>query len=362
MALKRPLQITGGVLATAVLLAGGVGYAAATTMTDQFKHVDAFSGLKNRPVEKGGENILLVGNDGRDGMTKAERSRLHVGQGEYGSNAEPIMIVHLADNGSVNVVSLPRDSDVVVPEYTTASGKTVAEHNAKLNSGYGEGGPKLMVDIVEQNTGVHIDHYMQVDFLGFESMVNSLDGISICTPVALNDTEAGLKLPAGTSELNGAQALAYVRARHVDATSDYGRMKRQQEFLAAVFDKVTSPEVLLNPIKLYSFLDATGSAITVDNDFSQGDMLGLAAKLRGVSPSSITFQTIPTSGTNWAGNETWDMDKAEPIFATLNSGASLQKPKTPKAEKADGADSSSSASTSSAEPEDAQRTAADPIC
>lgn len=320
---RTPTRTVGIVLSAAILAASGIGYATATEVTSQIKHVDVFSLVKNRPTSDGGQNILLVGSDDRAGLSPKERRKLHVGQGDYGSHAEPIMIVHVADDGSVGVVSIPRDSLAEIPTYVTSSGSTIAAHKGKINSAFGIGGAGLTVSAIEQTTGVHIDHYAQVDFLGFVNMVNALGGVPVCFKKAVTDEKAGLKLPAGTTVLDGKQALAYVRARYIDGTSDYGRMKRQQTFIGSVFNQVMSPAVLLNPARLMSFMNGAAASVTTDTGFNQEAIWKLMAQLRGLSPSSLTFTTVPTTSQQVAGVgdvEVFDQPKSDEIFDRLNSG------------------------------------------
>ncbi|MEI6623794.1 MAG: LCP family protein, partial [Actinomycetes bacterium] len=320
---RQPIRLIATLAAAVVLCASGIGYATATEVTNQVKHTDVFASTSNRPPSTGGENILLVGNDDRSGLTAKERRQLHVGQGDYGSHAEPIMIVHVADDGSIGIVSIPRDSLVQIPTYTSPRGTTVSAHRGKINSAYSIGGAPLTVSTVEQNTGVHIDHYAQIDFLGFVTMVDALGGVPVCFKKAVTDEKAGLKLPAGVTVLNGKQALAYVRARYLDGTSDYGRMKRQQTFLGSVFNQVMTPKVLLNPFQLMSFMNGAASSVTTDTGFDRQAMWNLAARFRGLSPSALTFTTVPTTSEQLSGVgdvEVFDQPKAGELFARLNTG------------------------------------------
>ena len=356
---RRTSRTVAIVLSGSILFAAGASYATATAVTAQIKHVNVFGPLINRPLSDGGENILLVGSDDRTGLTKKERRQLHVGQGDYGRHTDSIMIVHIAHDGSVGVVSLPRDSDVQIPSYTDSNHRTHPAHRDKINAAYMYGGPALTVETVEANTGVHIDHYAEINFAGFVNMVDALGGVPVCFKQPVKDTLAGLNLPAGETVLDGKQALAYVRARHIDATSDYGRMNRQQSFLGSVFNQVISPAVVLNPPRLVAFLNSAASAVTTDDGFGQGELWGLVARMRGLSPSSISFQTVPTSGTNSAANEVWDSAKAAALFAKLKTGAPLVDP--PKAA-APSVKGKSPAPVPAPSSPDAPKTAADPIC
>lgn len=327
---RPPLRTAGILLSMGVLAVSGIGFAAASEVTGNVKQTDVFSSLTDRPASNGGTNILLVGNDDRAGISKKDKKAWKLGSKDYGSHAEPLLIVHLSDDGTVGVVSIPRDTLVDIPEYTTSTGHVVAATRQRVNAAYGIGGAPLTVQTIEKNTGVHIDHYAQIDFPGFVAMVDSLGGVPVCLKEDVNDADSGLNLTAGEHSLDGAQALAYVRARHFDASEDLGRIKRQQAFLGSVFTQVMSPAVLINPVKLISFMDAAAGSVTTDSGFDRDKMWALMAQMRGVSPSNITFQTVPIVPAD-GGAVAWDPVHAPGIFETLNSGDSLSDPpKTPK--------------------------------
>lgn len=319
---KAPKRTIAIGLSAGVLAVSGIGYAAASQVTDNVNRVDVFSPLTDRASDGGGTNILLVGSDDRGTMTPEERKKLHVGQLDYGRHTDSMMIVHIADDGSVGVVSIPRDSLADIPTYTDpATGHTVSASHQKINAAYDIGGPTLAVETIEKNTGVHIDHYAEINFQGFVSMVDGLGGVPVCMKQPVDDPKSGLNLPAGETTLDGRNALAFVRARSFDPSADLGRMKRQQTFLGSLFNQATSAQVLLNPPRLIGFLKNAAGSITVDNEFSSGEMWGMIGSLRSISPSSMTFQTIPIAT---AGNDvTWDQAKASELFAKLNSGDAL---------------------------------------
>ncbi|MBP7971741.1 MAG: LCP family protein [Candidatus Nanopelagicales bacterium] len=337
---KRGPAKTVAIVASAVVLAAsGIGYAAASEVTGQVKHVTVFDGMSGRVPNDGGQNILLVGSDDRTGLSKAERKKLHAGQSDYGRHTDSMMIVHIADDGSVGVVSIPRDSYVEIPAYTDADGNTTAASKQKINAAYSIGGPQLAAKTVEQATGVHIDHYAEINFAGFVSMVDGLGGVPVCTKTAINDEKSGLNIPAGKSTLDGPQALAYVRARYFDPSADLGRMKRQQTFLASVFKQATSPAVLLNPVRLMAFFNAAAGSVTTDEGFNKSAMWGIAARMGSVSPSSISFQTVPIgSEVNEPGVGsvvTWDDAAASALFDKLKTGDALTGPAKAKSETVD---------------------------
>ena len=275
------------------------------------------------------QNFLLVGSDSRAGLTKAEIDALHVGSATAtnagGRRSDTMILLHLsAKSDKATLVSLPRDSYVAIPAYTDDQGvHHPASHN-KLNAAYAFGGAKLTVATVEAATGVHIDHYVEIGFDGFVKMVNALGGISVCSTTTLHDPKSGLNIKAGTTTLDGARALAYVRARYVDPTADLGRMKRQQAFLGSMFRSALSTQVLLNPLKLNSFLSATLSSVTLDTGLSRDDLLSLATRTHGLAPSNVVFTTVPLSNVNYqpggiGSTVLWSNSRSTALFRAINN-------------------------------------------
>lgn len=320
-------RVIGLALSAGILFISGSGYVAAVAVTDKIRHTQVFAQLTDRPPERGGTNILLVGSDNREGISGKKRDQLHVGRGDFGQHTDTIMIAHIADDGSIGFVSIPRDSYVQIPEYTTSEGRTVPSSHQKINAAYEIGGASLVTETVEVNTGVRIDHYAEISFLGFVSMVEAVGGVPITTNQDIHDEKAGLDLPAGTTTLNGAQALAYVRARQFDPSADLGRMKRQQQFMGALFDKATSPAVVANPVRLLALADALAGSITVDENMGRSDVWGLIASTRAGSFREISFETVPISGDSMKAGVgsvvEWNESEADKLFAVLNSGDPL---------------------------------------
>jgi LCP family protein required for cell wall assembly len=230
---------------------------------------------------------------------------------------------------------------VQIPGHKDASGHQVGASMNKLNTAYSFGGPRLTVRTIEKNTGVHIDHYVEINFLGFVNIVNALGGVQVCTPVAIHDPVhrlptggfggSGLELPAGRSTLNGTRALEYVRAREFDPSADLGRIQRQQKFMAAMMQKAKSAGVLLNPIKLYKVLGAVGHSLTTDKDFGTKQIKDLALSLRNMSPAHVQLLTVPLEPGSFnmgaVGNVVkWDPVKSHRLFRDLIEDRPLTKP------------------------------------
>ncbi|MDQ1604241.1 MAG: hypothetical protein QOE01_2086, partial [Actinomycetota bacterium] len=277
-------------------MVSGTGYALLSWSDSSIRRIDVFPGLSHRPPESaaGSTTFLLVGSDNRMGMSVAQMQRLHVGGRHFasGRRADTMMLVHISErHDAVSVVSLPRDWYVEIPAHRSSDGDRVSTRRDKLNVAYSVGGPRLAVATVERATGVRVDHYVEVDFTGFVRLVNAIGGVDVCAPTPLRDHKAGLRLPAGVSHVDGRTGLAYVRARHLDARADLGRVERQQQFLGSMIHRVTSRDVLLDPRALVRFLDAALRAVRVDRDLRQQDLLALAIKLRHISGRDISFRT-----------------------------------------------------------------------
>ncbi|MFE4539094.1 LCP family protein [Streptomyces scopuliridis] len=316
-------------LSVLVLGAGGIGHAVMTSLDTGIGRVDPFKDMKNRPSAGHGLNLLLVGTDGRDKITEEERQKYRLG-GEPCHCTDTIMLVHLsADGGRASVVSVPRDSYAELPEHTDAlTGRRHEPHAVKLNAAYAEGGPHLTVSTVERMTGVKISHYLEVDFTSFMKTVDALGGVEICTPRALKDRYTGLDLAPGTHSMNGGQALQYVRSRHIDGAADLGRMQRQQRFLAALIDRATSSGVLLNPVRFKEVSSTLLASVRADAGFGTEQLLALNEAMRGFSPSSSEFTSVPLAGDSVAvkgvgSTVKWDPVKSRELFRALREDRPL---------------------------------------
>jgi LCP family protein required for cell wall assembly len=315
-----------------VLASAGIGHSVMASLDADIARVDPFKDMKNRPAPGHGMNVLLVGTDGRDKITEKERRRYRLG-GAPCHCTDTIMIVHISpDRERATVVSLPRDSYAEVPQHVDeTTGRTHSAHAIKLNAAYAEGGPQLTVRTVEDMTHLKIDHYLEVDFITFMRTVDVLGGVRICTPQPLKDSYTGLDLSPGTHKLNGGQALQYVRARHVDGASDLGRMKRQQRFLAALIERVSSSGVLLNPIRFRDVTRAVLGSVRADMGFGTDQLLDLGRAMRNFSPSSSEFTTVPIGQIAYpvkgiGSTLKWDQAKSDQLFRSLRDDKPLAPP------------------------------------
>ncbi|MFF2960321.1 LCP family protein [Streptomyces sp. NPDC057963] len=312
-----------------VLGAGGIGHAVVTSLETGINRVDPFKDMKNRPRGGHGMNLLLVGTDGRDRITQEEKEKYRLG-GAPCNCTDTVMLVHLsADKERASVVSLPRDSYAEVPEHKDRNtGETHSAHAVKLNAAYAEGGPGLTVRTVEHMTGVKIDHYLEVDFTSFMKTVDTLGGVQICTARPLKDSYTGLDLAAGPHDLDGGQALQYVRSRHIDGAADLGRMQRQQKFLASLIKQMTRSGVLLNPVKFQDVASTTLSSVRADKGFGTEQMLELGQAMRGFSPASSEFASVPLGNVAYpvkgiGSTVKWDEKKSKKLFQALRDDKPL---------------------------------------
>ncbi|MFF4649591.1 LCP family protein [Streptomyces sp. NPDC001380] len=315
-----------GALSLGVLAASGAGWSVLNGVGDSLGRVDAFAGAHDRPAASDGSapTFLLVGTDDREGIPRRRlKEVLHAG-GESCHCTDTMMLVHLSrDRSRATVVSIPRDSYVTIPAHTDpATGRPVSAGRGKINAAYGMGGAPLTVQTVEQATGLRVDHYLEVDFRTFVSTVDALGGVEVCSAVPLHDTYAGLDLPAGATRLDGAGALKYVRARHVDASSDLGRMQRQQRLVAQVLHEAASEGTLLNPARLGRVMGTALASVKADRGLSTRDLLDLASSLRGFSTDDAAFTTVPVADVNhvvpgWGSTVLWDAPAARALFDAL---------------------------------------------
>ncbi|MGW5801525.1 MULTISPECIES: LCP family glycopolymer transferase [Streptomyces] len=316
-------------LSVLVLGAGGIGHAVVSNLEGGIGRVDPFKDMKNRPQSGHGTNLLLVGTDGRDTITKEEKRKYKLG-GAPCHCTDTIMLVHLsADKQRASVVSLPRDSYAEIPPHTDrTTGEKHSSHPVKLNAAYAEGGPTLTVRTVEHMTGVKIDHYLEVDFTSFMKTVDAVGGVQICTARPMKDSYTGLDLPAGTHRLDGGQALQYVRSRHVDVASDLGRMQRQQKFMAALIKQATGNGVLLNPVKFQQVSASVLGSVRADEGFGTEEMLALGKAMKDFSPASSEFTSVPVGNPSFpvkgiGSTVQWDEAKSKKLFQALREDRPL---------------------------------------
>jgi LCP family protein required for cell wall assembly len=323
-----------GVIVLASVSWLGLGHVSA-----KIARINVFAGLDNRP-EKTSQavNYLLVGSDTREGLTKEQMKLLRVGStaSAAGGRSDTMLLVHISKKrDKAFLVSLPRDTLVTIPAHTTLDGKSqIPARQNKLNSAFSFGGAPLLIQTVEGATNLKIDHYIEISFAGFAGIVDALGGIDVCTKVNIDDPKSHLVLAAGTHTLDGIEALKYVRTRDFDGRGDIGRMQRQQQFLSSVLKKATSTGVLLNPIKIVNFMNASLSTIKLDENLNESDLINLAKQMRGLSSGNVRTLTVPLSNAN--GNVpgigsvvVWDETLSAELWTRIRDDSALVDEVTP---------------------------------
>ncbi len=333
-------QRTIALLSIAVVLVSTVIWGGFGAATSQIKRVDVFKDRTERPkvVARTAVTYLIVGSDTREGLTKAEIKALKVGSTKVaaGKRADTMLLVHISKSRDhATIVSIPRDTFVLIPEWTDSKGKVHPPSYSKINATFGRGDAPLLVQTLESMTNLRIDHYIEVSFLGFKEMVDALGGVEICTKRKINDPKSHLVLPAGTHRLDGITALKYVRTRYFDGMGDLGRMQRQQQFISAMIREATSAGVLLNPVKLVKFINASLGSVTTDPGLKQDDLITLAEQLRGISTKKVRTLTVPLSDENYYAKGVtaavlWDEKLAPALWDKLRNDQEVFVAPTPK--------------------------------
>ena len=297
---RRTLYTLSFIVLLAAAGAGGL-YVYALYRFDQIKKIHAKHLVADAPPGKP-FNLLLVGSDSRSFVSNATQVKAFGNEADAGGNRSDVtMVAHFVPAAkTVTVLSIPRDLWVDIPGNESGiSGMN--RINAAFNSG-----PDLLVQTIEKDLGIPINHYMSVGFPGFSGMVNALGGITMNFPTAVKDQYTGLDVTTtGCQTVNGTTALQLVRSRHLyyknsngyweyDGLSDFSRIQRQDAFFRAVLAKVN--QSITNPFTINSFIGAAVGNLTIDDTLSQGDLFHIAQDFRGLPSSHLVTETLPTIG------------------------------------------------------------------
>jgi LCP family protein required for cell wall assembly len=287
--------LAGVVLVALALVAVGVSYFYIQYRFDQVTKVSVRH-LTKAPVGQP-FNVLLIGSDSRAGLTTAQQAQLGSQATTGGQRSDVVKIVHVVPaTGQVNVLSIPRDTVITVAGDTSETGK----YN-RINSTYNTG-PDQLVQTIEANFGIPIEHVVQVNFDGLEGAVNAVGGIRLDFPYPAKDSYSGLDITqTGCQVLDGTQALALARSRHYqyekdgywqyDGTSDFGRIQRQNSFLKAVINQA---ETKYSPLTLNAFVGSVVQGLTIDSTFNVRDLVSLAGEFHNFASNSLATATLPT--------------------------------------------------------------------
>ncbi|MDN5686490.1 MAG: LCP family protein [Brachybacterium sp.] len=283
--IPRPVRLGATLLVLVLVVVVGWGAGLVLWADSRIEHVDALLQAENTP----GTTYLIAGSDRRGGEAVGD-------DGTEGARTDTIMLLHKAPGGNSYLVSLPRDTLVDIPGHG----------GYKLNAAYSFGGAPLLVDTVEDFTGLTIDHYVEIGFDGVSGMVDAVDHVNLCIDQDVEDEKSGLSMTEGCHDVGGEQALAFVRARYFDPTADLGRQQRQQQFIASLMERITSPAVLLNPVR-HVKLAGAGSDSLVTSE--------------GTGIIDVSFMALTARGAMSHGTMTMPIEN--PQFQTENSGVAI---------------------------------------
>jgi LCP family protein required for cell wall assembly len=319
---------------TAVLvIASLAAYVKYRSIWDSIKRVDVTGLIGNQPRKlNNAENILVLGSDTRIGQNGVGGSAAST----PGGRSDTLMLLHISPGqAGATVMSIPRDSMVPVlgcgASDGTAGQQAVPGQLERINAALNNGGPACTWKTVAQLTGVHIDHFIQLDFTGFEKIIDDLGGVTVCLPAAVSDPRSGLSLSAGPHHVFGREALAFWREREaVGNGSDLQRIQRDQFLMASLVQGIEHSGLLNSPARVLQVLADAADAMTTDTGLDQSTMLQIAESLRGLRSRSVQFVTAP--------NVAYPPDPNEVEFAQPQAGelftAIAHDNKLPRAKKA----------------------------
>jgi LCP family protein required for cell wall assembly len=312
----RRVLIASNVLVAVCLLGVGSAYAYFKIQFGTIKKVHFGKDILRTDTPGNVMNVLVVGSDSRSNITSQDCVHYGCSADVSGQRSDTIMILHVDPRQKkAAILSIPRD--LWVPIYD-ASGTTT--HHQRINTAF-DVGPEPLIKTITQNLGIPIDHYAEVDFVGFQGIVNAIGGVSVYFPAPARDTFSGLNIAApGCFHMDGRMSLAYVRSRHYeyyesgrwhfDPNSDFSRIARQQDFIHRVMKRAVSTG-LTNPLALNRLVTTGVHYITVDSRLSANDMLTLAKRFRSLSPDAVDNYTLPTTNANVGGAAVLFLKQAE---------------------------------------------------
>jgi LCP family protein required for cell wall assembly len=312
-------------IAAAALATTGGAYQWSASKNHRMNNVSALD-LGSRDIvdpnaQFGDEDFLIVGMDSRAG------ANANMGAGDTadagGARSDTIMLVNIpANRKRVVAVSFPRDL-AITPIQCEAWNPDTGEYGpiydsdtkewgpknvfteTKLNSTFSFGGPKCLVKEIQKLSGLSINRFIAVDFVGFAKMVDALGGVEVCSTTPLKDYELGTVLAhSGRQLIDSKTALNYVRARNIttENNGDYGRIKRQQLFLSSLLRSLISKETFFSLNKLNNIVNMFISNSYVDNVKTK-DLVQLGQSVQGMSAGHVSFVTVPTGVTDENGDE-----------------------------------------------------------
>jgi LCP family protein required for cell wall assembly len=263
------------------------------------------------PADDGAEDILLVGVDTRTDMqgNPLPLSMLRTLRTEQTDsiNTDTLIILRVPKNGGKpTAISIPRDAYVNVPKggqgkinSVFGTAKTAAANqlrrqgmrdSAQVERESDEAGRTALIQTIREFTQIRIDHYAEVNLLGFYLITEALGGVQVCLNHATQDKDSGADFAAGLQTVTGGEALSFVRQRKNLPRGDLDRIVRQQVFLGSALHKVLTAGALANPGKLSALTDALHRSLVLDPGF---DLLQFADQAKGLASGDVSFVTVP---------------------------------------------------------------------
>lgn len=333
---RRLLKWSAAVLALLIIGAAGAGYLYYRQLNGNIKK-EALNLGDNKVAEPtpnaAGQtplNILLIGSDARDSK---ENQQLGGARETFGSTplADVQMLVHLsADRTNMSVISMPRDTLVEIPKCTDPDDGTVypaSQGRTMTNRSLGHGGPGCTVATWQELTGIHIDHFVMVDFAGVVAMADAVGGVPVCVDANIHSRDgqghgSGLKLEKGTTAVKGEQALQWLRTRYgFEDGSDLARARAQHMYMNSLVRQLRENATLSNPGKLRRLAEQATEALTVDPGLDTVKKLyDLSNELRKVEPARITMTTMPN---RYVGARVEPTEDAEKLFRLVREDIAL---------------------------------------
>ena len=306
------LRVATAVASALVLVLTGVAWGLYRDVTAGITTTDVIAG----GGDGGPLDILLVGVDSRtdtkgNPLPPEVLEQLHTGADNPPVlNSDTIILLHVPEDGGAAVVfSIPRDAYVDIPGFRTdkinaaypavqalTAERLVGEgvrDRARIDAEAARAGRIALIGAVEQLTGVTVDHFAEVNLLGFYNLTRAIGGVDVCLKAPVDDVLSGARFPAGPRTVSGADALAFVRQRHGLPEGDLSRIRRQQVFLAAVAAKILSGGTLTDPAKLAGLIKVAHQSVVLDQGW---DLLAFARQGSGIAAGNIAFDTVPTQG------------------------------------------------------------------
>ena len=315
--LRRRIAAWVSISLTAILVIAALGaYVEYRNVVDSIHHV-AITDLGKRPPKYSDAlNILLIGSDSREGANK----RFGASLADGGQRSDTVIVLHISPGRHrATVLSFPRDS--MVPTYACAAhGKgspgQVEDLSSfeRINATFADGGPACLWKTVEQQTGIRIDHFVELNFTGFIHVINDVGGVNICLPIAIDNANSGLNLSAGEHHVGGNEALAFWRTREdVGMGSDLQRIQRDQFLMASLLQGIEHSDMLGSPTRIFSVVKDVADAMTTD--MYPSTLLQIAESMKGVSLKSVKFIEVPT--VPYTGDPLAEVQFKEPQSGTL---------------------------------------------